>query len=86
MGSNGCISQIKLNKDNAYKLWKIIQETGDFLKGKLPDHPNHPKGRNPYAHVALELKKHFGVTYKDIPDEKYNEVINYLKELKVNPK
>tara|TARA_Y100001970_G_scaffold144696_2_gene177726 strand:- start:25030 stop:25257 length:228 start_codon:yes stop_codon:yes gene_type:complete len=75
-----------LNKDNAYKLWKIIQETGDFLKGKLPDHPNHPKGRNPYAHVALELKKHFGVTYKDIPDEKYNEVINYLKELKVNPK
>ncbi|MBI04758.1 MAG: hypothetical protein CMI96_02965 [Pelagibacteraceae bacterium] len=75
-----------MNKDNAYKLWKIIQETGDFLKGKLPDHPNHPKGRNPYAHVALELKKHFGVTYKDIPDEKYNEVINYLKELKVNPK
>ena len=46
-----------MNKDNASKTWKLIQETGDFLKGKLPDHPNHPKGRNPYAHVALDVKK-----------------------------
>ena len=67
-----------MNKENASKIWKLIQETGDFLKGKLPDHPNHPKGRNPYAHVALEVKNHFGMTYKDIPDEKFNDVINYL--------
>ena len=75
-----------MNKENTIKLWKFIQETGDFLKGKLPDHPNHPKGRNPYAHVALEIKNHFGMTYKDIPDEKYNEVIDYLKKIKINPK
>ena len=74
-----------MNKEKASILWKLIQETGDFLKDKLPDHPNHPKGRNPYAHVALEVKNHFGITYKDIPDEKYNEVINYLEELKSNP-
>ena len=74
-----------MKKENAKKLWELIQETGDFLKGKLPDHPNHPKGRNPYAHVALEVKNHFGKTYKDIPDEKYNEVIEYLKKLKLNP-
>jgi len=42
-----------VNKENASKLWKIIQEAGDYLNNKLPDHPNHPKGRNPYAHVAL---------------------------------
>ena len=42
-----------MNKENASKLWKIIQEAGDKLVGKLPDHPNHPKGRNPYAHVAM---------------------------------
>ncbi len=71
-----------MNKENASKIWKLIQETGDFLKGKLPD---HPKGRNPYAHVALEVKNHFGMTYKDIPDEKFNEVINYLEEIKSNP-
>ena len=74
-----------MNKENSVKLWKIIQEAGDYLEGKLPDHPNHPKGRNPYAHVALEVKNHFGMTYKDIPDEKFNEVINYLEEIKSNP-
>ena len=74
-----------MKKENAKKLWELIQETGDFLKGRLPDHHNHPKGRNPYAHVALEVKNHFGITYKDISDEKYNEVIEYLEKLKLNP-
>ena len=74
-----------MNKENASKLWKIIQEAGNYLQHKLPDHPNHPKGRNPYAHVALEVKNYFGMTYKDIPDEKYNEVIEYLEKLKINP-
>ena len=73
-----------MNKENASKLWKMIQEAGDYLQGKLPEHPNHPKGRNPYAHVALEVKSHFGTTYKDIPDEKYNEVLEYIENLKVN--
>ena len=74
-----------MNKKSASKLWIIIQEAGDYLAGQLPNHPNHPKVRNPYAHVALEVKSHFGTTYKDIPDEKYNDVIDYLKELKMNP-
>ena len=74
-----------MNKENKVKLWKIIQEAGDFLKGQLPDHPNHPKGRNPYAHVAICVKKKFNVTYKEIPDENFNEVVNYIKYLKKNP-
>ena len=74
-----------MNKENASKLWKIIQEAGDYLAGQLPDHPNHPKGRNPYAHVALEVKTHFKMTYKDIPDEKFNDVVSYLEFLKQNP-
>ena len=44
----------------------MIQEAGDYLKGQLPDHPNHPKGRNPYAHVALCIKNKFSNSYKDI--------------------
>ena len=73
-----------MNKENASKLWKLIQQTGDLLKDKLPDHPHHPEGRNPYAHVALEVKNHFGMTYKEIPDERYNDVINYIEKLKIN--
>ena len=74
-----------MNKENASKLWKIIQGAGDYLKGQLPDHPNHPKGRNPYAHVALCVKMKFNLTYKDIPDEKFNEVLEYIEFLKQNP-
>ena len=74
-----------MNKENAIKLWKIIQEAGDFLSGQLPEHPNHPKGRNPYAHVALCVKEKFGTTYKNIPNEKFNEVLEYIEFLKKNP-
>jgi len=74
-----------LNKENASKLWKIIQEAGDYLLHQLPDHPNHPKGRNPYAHVALCVKDNFDLSYKDIPDEKFNEVVDYIEYLKQNP-
>ena len=42
-----------MNKENASKLWKMVQESGDYLQSKLPDHPNHPKRRNADAHDAL---------------------------------
>ena len=71
-----------MNKENASKLWKMIQEAGDYLLGQLP---NHPKGRNPYAHVALCVKEKFGNSYKDIPDEQFDEVLKYIEFLKENP-
>ena len=74
-----------MNKENASKLWKIIQEAGDSLQHKLPDHPNHPKGRNSYAHVALCVKNKFGLTYKDIDDADYQKVVEYIDLLKKNP-
>ena len=74
-----------MNKENASKLWKVIQEAGDYLADQLPEHPNHPKGRNPYAHVALCVKEKFSASYKDIPDEKYNIVLKYIDFLKKNP-
>tara|TARA_B100001059_G_scaffold229680_1_gene262617 strand:- start:106 stop:255 length:150 start_codon:yes stop_codon:yes gene_type:complete len=48
-----------MNDGNKKYLWKLIQSTGDYLINKLPDHPNHPSGRNPYAHVALKIKSNF---------------------------
>ena len=74
-----------MNKENASKLWKMIQEAGDYLKGQLPDHPNHTKGRNPYAHVALCVKNKFDNSYKDIEDELFTEVVQYIEYLKHNP-
>ena len=71
-----------MNEANKKYLWKLIQLTGDSLINELPDHPNHPNGRNPYAHVALKVKKKFGQSYKDLPDKKVNEVITYLNFIK----
>ena len=71
-----------MNKENASKLWKMIQEAGDYLLCQLPD---HPKGRNPYAHVAICVKSKFNKSYKDIDDSKFSEVIEFIEYLKKNP-
>ena len=71
-----------MDKINQEKIWRLIQNTGDSLIGKLPDHPNHPNGRNPYAHVALKVKERFGCSYKDISDAKYQEVVDFLDYVK----
>jgi hypothetical protein len=74
-----------MNLENAKIIWKSIQEAGDYLQDKLPSHPNHPKGRNPYAHIALCIKDKFQNSYKDIEDEKFDEVLEYIEFLKKNP-
>ena len=74
-----------MNNVNKSKLWKKIQEAGDHLRDKLPESSNHPKGRNPYAHVALCVKDKFGFSYKDIPDEDFKKVQEYIDFLKKNP-
>ena len=68
----------------AKKLWGEMIKAGDYLKNKLPEHQSHPKGRNPYAHVALEIKNKFNMSYKDLPDEQYKQVIDFINFLKKN--
>tara|TARA_Y100001970_G_scaffold236043_1_gene295441 strand:+ start:354 stop:581 length:228 start_codon:yes stop_codon:yes gene_type:complete len=74
-----------MNEQLSKKLWKEILKTGDFLKDKLPYDPSHPQGRNSYAHVALEIKRKFKKSYKDLSDNKYQDVLDYLSHLKNNP-
>ena len=74
-----------MNEDNRRKLWVLIQEAGLYLQGQLPNHPYHPNGRNPYAHVAICIKNKFDSSYKDIPDNKYEEILKYIEFLKKNP-
>ena len=74
-----------MNEDNRKYIWACIQKAGDYLDGQFPSHPNHPKGRNPYAHVALCVKEKFNCSYKDIKDDKIDEVIKFIDFLKKNP-
>jgi hypothetical protein len=74
-----------MKEDNRRKLWLLIQDAGDYLQNKLPDISSHPKGRNPYAHVALCIKEKFGISYKDINDNDFKKVEEYIAFLKNNP-
>ena len=73
------------NRQNSEEIWRYIQQAGDRLVGKLPPSRHHPKGRNPYAHVAICIKGKFGQSYKDIPDEKIQDIIDYIDYLVENP-
>jgi len=75
-----------MNDSNKKYLWSCIQQAGDYLNGQLPSHPNHPKGRNAYAHVAICIKNKFKISYRDIDDKKLQEVIDYIEYLKNNPR
>ena len=74
-----------MNEANRKIIWKLITSTGDRMKDKLPESKFHPKGRNPYAHVAICVKSKFEKSYKDIEDEKFQEVIDFIEFLKKNP-
>ena len=58
----------------------MIQEAGDYLQGQLPDHPNHPKGRNPYAHVAICVKSKFKKITIIIHTSKSEETESFLSQ------
>ena len=74
-----------MNEENSKRIWTYMQEAGDRLVGKLPPLRRHPKGRNPYAHIAICVRSKFGMTYKEIPDERIEEVIEYIEHLVKNP-
>jgi hypothetical protein len=74
-----------MNEENSKKIWVYMQGAGDKLLGKLPPSRYHPKGRNPYAHIAICVKKKFGQSYKEIPDNRIDEVIRYIDYLVENP-
>ncbi|MDC1296579.1 hypothetical protein N8X83_00800 [Alphaproteobacteria bacterium] len=74
-----------MNNENKKILWNKILEAGDFLKDRLPRNDNHPNGRNSYAHIAIEIKNKFKNSYKDISDDKIDEVNDYIEYLKKNP-
>ena len=75
-----------MNEENRKELWLLIQETGDRLKDKLPTSDNHPKGRNPYAHILLMIKLKFKQSYIDIPDDRKEILIKFIKYVEDNPR
>ena len=74
-----------MNEFNRRKLWELIKSTGDKLQPLLKPSRLHPNGRNAYAHIALSIKEKFGKSYKDINDDKFDEITSYIENLLKNP-
>jgi hypothetical protein len=68
------------------EVWAEMRAVGDRLQGVLESDVRHPRGRNPYAHVAGCVKEKFGCSYGDMPDERVGEVRRYLIELEADEK
>ena len=74
-----------MTPENSKIIWSYILQAGERLAGRLPTSRHHPKGRNPYAHVAICVKSNFGESYKELPDELMGDVIEYIDWLVENP-
>jgi len=74
-----------MTPENSKIVWKYMQAAGERLVGRLPKSRSHPKGRNPYAHVAICVRKKFGKTYSDLPDDKIGQVMEFIDWLVENP-
>lgn len=70
---------------NQQKIRERINVAAQRLKGKLPDVAHHPKGRNPHAHIPAVIKSLFGCSYKDLPDEAFDFVVEVIGHCEKNP-
>lgn len=63
-----------------------IMKAAEQLKDRLPESDAHPSGRNPWAHVAKVIKSACNDTsYRDMPDESFEHIIELIKYCKENP-
>ena len=67
-----------MNEVNKKIVWRFIQKHGDFLKDKLKSHPNHPNGRNPYAHICFLINQEFSCSYKDVCDGEVEQLKKFI--------
>lgn len=58
---------------------KYVQEAAAKIEaaGGLPDHPSHPMGRIPVAHIYHVIQSIMGVPARDVPGDR----LDHLKEI-----
>jgi hypothetical protein len=75
----------QMNKANRGIIREAVDSAAQDLEGRLPESPNHPKGRNPHAHVAQVLKTLLGRSYTECSDESVPKILRIIEEIQKNP-
>ena len=68
-------------EENRKIIWKLIINKAEKISNKLPEHPNHPQGRNAYAHVCSKIIKKFGISYKLINESRLEELKRFISKI-----
>lgn len=53
-------------KENAKLIHNLVIESAKKIEGKLPDHPAHPYGRIPIAHIYDVIKELWGFLARSV--------------------
>lgn len=74
-----------MREDKLATLHKFVQEAAKQLEGKLPDHPAHPYGRVPIAHIYDVIKRVMGCPAKECSTDRYDDLIKIVEFCRDNP-
>ena len=67
-----------MNEDNMKIVRSEVNTIGDELNGKLPHHPE----RNAYAHIWRTIKEKYGVSYRELGDDRVDEILTLIRTLR----
>lgn len=76
---------LPLNKQLTKHLHQLALEAAKALEGKLPDHPSHPMGRIPIAHVYDVIKRVMGRPAKECDDSRFQDLVTIINFCRDNP-
>lgn len=74
-----------MNKQLVAQLHVLALEAAKQLEGKLPDHPVHPHGRIPIAHIYDVIKRVMGIPAKECGDDRYEDLVKIVEFCRDNP-
>jgi hypothetical protein len=61
------------------RLHKYVQEAAKQCEGRLPDHPSHPHGRIPIAHIYDVIQGIMEKPARECRDSRYDEILEIVK-------
>ena len=74
-----------MNKENRALIHSKVVQAASMIEGKLPDHPAHPHGRIPIAHIYDVIKRVMGVPAKECRDSRFDDIIKISEFCRDNP-
>ncbi len=74
-----------MSPKNQKRVQERVAEAARSLSSKLPETPNHPKGRNSYAHIWKTIRDILGESYKDLDDSLVDDVMEIIRYCEENP-